>query len=179
MTKSHSKLDLKIDNEPLKTALKQRFDLFGEHSDRGFDSPHYEMVDIWIRYNDIRLYGSDLTGFNDEHKAVWYPAYYKLPEIKPIISDIFSAVDGGELGGVLITKLPPWGKVHPHVDGGWHADYYDKYYVPIEDHGSIFGFEDGDIMAKEGEVYKFDNSISHWVNNDTNEDRIALIVCIK
>ena len=52
--------------------------------------------------------------------------------------------------------------------------------MPIQNEkGSIFAFEDGIIDPEEGDVYWFDNSKLHWVENNTNTDRIAMIICIK
>ena len=45
--------------------------------------------------------------------------------------------------------------------------------------GAVFGFEDGDINPDSGDVWKFDNSKPHWVSNDSNSERIAMIICIK
>ena len=184
MPATHKRLDLSVDVASLRAALLEKSGLFGVYPYRKMapGSPHAEMDDIWVRYNDINpfLAAGSMEGFGDEHDSVWYPVYYELPEVKDIIFDVMSAVRGERLGGVLITRLPPGGKIEPHRDGGWHAEYYDKYYVPIQnDVGAIFGFEDGVIDPEEGEVYWFNNSELHWVENNTNDDRIAMIICIK
>lgn len=175
---------MNVDVLPLQARLKERADLFGQYPMRGeFEgSPHAEMKDIWVRYNDVQPYleSGDWSTFGDEHDSIWYPSYYEIPEVKKVIFDVMSYVDGERLGGVLITKLPPGGKIYPHTDSGWHASYYDKYYVPVENYnGSIFGFEDGVISPKIGEVYWFDNSKLHWVENNSAGDRIAMIICIR
>ena len=183
MTTAYRKLDLKVETGALKLALKSKEYLFGEYPYRGAgDSPHSQMKDIWLRYKDIKphLESNDFSTFADKHDSVWYPAYLELPESTKIIFDVLVAAKGHTLGGVLITKLPPGGKIKPHTDSGWHAEYYDKYYVPIENYkGSVFGFEQGDIEPEEGEVYWFDNSYSHWVNNDSEGDRVAMIICLR
>ena len=184
MVISHTKLDLSVNINPLKAALANHSDLFGKFDwRRRKGSPHKEMRDIWLRYNDSKPYveSGDFTHFNDEHKAVWYDTLKDLPEVLEPIFDVMDAVQGEQLGMVLITKLPAGGKIYPHTDAGWHADYYDKYYVPINNkQGSSFYFHDGVIDSPdEGSVWKFDNSNLHWVNNDSVEDRIAMIICIK
>jgi len=180
---SHKKLNLKLDVQELKAALNSMPEEFGKYPQRGEfkGSPHSEMKDIWVRYNDVEpfLKSGDFSKFGDEHDSIWYDIADKLP-VKDLLFKIMEAVDGERLGGVLITKLPAGGKIKAHTDSGWHAAYYDKYYVPIQNKiGSTFGFEDGIIRPDEGDVWWFDNSIKHWVDNDTNEDRIAMIVCIK
>ena len=178
------KIDLTVNVGPLRRNLRRKSYLFNEYTQRkdAPGSPHKEMTDIWVRYKDVRshLESGDFSTFADEHDSMWYPSYYELPEIKKIVFDVMAAVDGERLGGVLITKLPPQGKIYPHRDAGWHAGYYDKYYIPIENHsGSVFGFESGNIKPEIGDVYWFDNSYLHWVNNDTQHDRMSMIVCVR
>ncbi|MFV2055126.1 MAG: aspartyl/asparaginyl beta-hydroxylase domain-containing protein [Thiohalomonadales bacterium] len=178
------KLPLHIDVNPLRAALKKNADLFGEIDWRRREgSPHTEMRDIWLRYNDIKPYEKtgDFTNFNEEHDPIWYNSYKRLPEAKDIIFKVMNKVYGERLGMVLITKLPVGGKIYPHIDQGWHASYYDKYYIPITNKpGASFFFENGVIESpKEGSVWWFDNSHPHWVNNDSASERIAMIVCIK
>lgn len=164
---------------PLQLELMRNQHLFGEHKQRAdsYGSPHSGMEDIWVRYNAIENFG---PSFNDEHDSIWYPAYNDLPALRPIIFGLMSQVQGERLGGVLITKLPPGGEILPHIDRGWHAEYYDKYFIPVQnDAGAIFGFEDGVIEPSSGEIYWFSNKNLHWVKNDSKRDRISLIVCIK
>lgn len=168
-----------IDVAPLRAALLAKPHLFGQHCARAdaYGSPHTAMTDIWVRYNHIDKLGPT---FNDEHDAVWYPAYAELPELNDILFPLMTAVRGERLGGVLITKLPPGGEIAQHVDRGWHAGYYDKFYVAVQNgRGALFHFPEGDIVARPGDCYWFDNSVPHGVVNGSDEDRLALIVCIK
>lgn len=179
--KSHFKIADDFDVLPLQEALRRQPELFGQHTQRAqvYMSPHAAMKDIWVRYNDIAKY-TDLTSFNDEHDPVWYPAFYAIPEIKALLFKLMALVEGERLGGVLITKVPPGGRIGVHTDAGWHAGYYSKFYIPIQNEpGARFHFADGVIAPNLGEVWCFDNSVPHWVENDSEADRIALIVCIR
>ncbi len=181
---SYKKLDLRLNVQPLKEALERRSDLFGKYDYRATSegSPHSEMKDIWVRYKDVapHIKSGDFSSFANEHDSIWYQVYRDLPETKEIIFSVMNAVNGERLGGVLITKLPPGGKIKKHVDGGWHAEYYDKYYVPVKNEdGAIFSFEDGVIAPAEGDVYWFDNSKPHWVENNSDSERIAMVICIR
>lgn len=168
-----------IDVGPLRAALDAHPELFGllTHRAEG-DSPHREMTDIWVRFNAYKNFGPD---FGAEHDSVWYPSsLHIIDELKPIVFDLMRQVEGERLGGILITKLPPGGRIAPHVDGGWHAGYYQKFTIAIKSApGALFRFPDGDIAASPGDCHWFDNSVLHSVENDTEEERIALIVCIK
>jgi quercetin dioxygenase-like cupin family protein len=183
MSKSFARIAQGVNVMPLQTAINRQPQLFGQHGSRAsaYGSPHAAMSDIWVRYNDIaNLDPANPAAFNDEHDSVWYPAYYALPQIRPILFDLMAYVDGERLGGVLITKTPPGGRIERHVDSGWHASYYDKFYLPIQnDGGATFNFEDGVIVPQLGDAYWFRNDVPHWVENRSERDRIALIVCIK
>lgn len=148
------------------------------------NGPHSEMSDIWVRYRDINEYqkehGNDYYKFNDEHESVWYPSYYAIPQLRPLIFWLMARVEGERLGGVLITKIPPGGKIAKHRDFGWHVANYDKYYVSLKSApGANFYCDDEVINPQQGDVWLFDNKHEHWVENNSTEDRITLIVCIQ
>jgi len=184
MAENFQKLNLLFDTNQLISELNENSSLFNELNFRkeAPGSPHKEMDDIWVRYNDIEPYKEkgSLDGFNDEHDSVWYPSEKQLPSVKPIVFKLMSDVQGERLGGILITKLPPGGKIDKHTDAGWHAGYYEKFYVAIQNNsGAKFCFDEGCMEPENGEVFWFKNSVNHWVVNGSNEDRIAMIVCIK
>jgi quercetin dioxygenase-like cupin family protein len=181
---THELVCTDLDVLPLQKELLSHYEEFDRyHHRRSFPgSPHAEMTDIWARYNDINpfLEKGSLKGFEAEHDSVWYPVIEKIPAVKKVVFDLMSKVEGERLGGILITKLAAGGHIARHTDSGWHAQYYDKFCVPIlSEEGAIFGFDDGDIKAKVGEAWWFDNSNPHWVTNNSKCDRIAMIVCIR
>lgn len=140
---------------------------------------HSDISDIWVRYNDFANYQGDMATFNAEHDSVWYPSADILP-IRDIVFDLMAKVRGERLGGVLITKVPAGKMVRPHVDANWHAGYYQKYAVQIASaEGQHFNFEDGAFHSNPGDIYEFDNSYLHWVTNESEAERITMIVCIK
>ena len=144
-------------------------------------SPHYGLEDIWVRFRDMSQYdGKDWQKFNGDHHSEWMPEADRLPAVKDIAFQLMTMVRGEELGGILITKIPPGGLCKPHIDTTWHAQYYDKYAVQLESHpNQAFCFEEGEHHARPGDVYWFNNNVLHWVRNDSPEDRITLIICIK
>lgn len=160
--------------------IKENNHLFGEFNARKDAGPVMaQMDDIWLRYGDISemTKTGNYSDISKEHDSIWLK---DLPECKRICFEVMDIVDGERLGGVLITRLPVGCEMLPHVDAGWHADYYDKYYIPIENEtGAVFGFDEGDIKPDIGDVWAFDNSFKHWVKNNSTKDRIAMIICIK
>ena len=175
----YQKLDITIDTTALKNAL-EKTDLWDKYPFRRLrNSPHKEMVDIYVRFMNLQPYlrTGDSSLLGKPHKSIWYESEIATL-VKPIAKKIMDHVNGKQLGGILITKLPPNKQIYPHRDYGWHAEYYDKYYVCIKDGGSRFIFEDGEINPTENDVWKFNNQQTHSVVN-ANKERFAMIVCIK
>jgi hypothetical protein len=184
MVKTHLCVTSALDVLQLQKELLENIDEFDKYDYRRTfpNSPHAQMQDIWARYNDVRPFEEkgSLEGFEAEHDSIWYPVIDKIPSVKNVVFDLMRLVDGERLGGVLITKLPAGGHIARHTDAGWHAQYYDKFYVPIvNSKGSIFGFDDGVIDPELGQAWWFDNSNPHWVDNKSDTDRISMIVCIR
>jgi hypothetical protein len=156
--------------------------VWDEHTSRTApaNSPHHGLSDIWVRYNDWANFTGDSKAFNEEHDAVWLPPADVLPSAKRLAKTVMGIVGGDRLGMVLITRIPPGGRVAPHVDAGWHARYYDKYAVQIKGNADqAFHFEGESLSAEPGDLYAFDNSKLHWVTNDSDEERITCIICIR
>lgn len=139
-------------------------------------SPHREASDIWVRYNSLENLGPH---FNDEHEAVWYPAAEIIPSARRIAETI-ADLRGQDLAGVLITRIPPGAQVYPHIDRGWHAENTDKIAVLVRgNRAQRFCFEDATHTCDEGDCFWFVNQYPHWVKNDTDKERVTLIVCLR
>lgn len=166
-----------IDVSGLAWDLREQGGLWDRVTARTADqaSPHHGVSDIWARYGAP---GEDATG---PHESVWYAGVCDaLPTLRPLVADIMHAVQGERLGGILITRIPPGGEVKPHIDPGWHARYYDKYALQIESApGQEFCFDAARLETRPGDLYTFDNSLTHWVTNPTPWHRVTLIVCIR
>lgn len=165
-----------INVAPIHWALMSNPQLWNENTARTQDmnSPHHGLDDIWARYGDPERAIDGLP-----HDAHWY-APADVLGIKPMCHDIMRLVEGVELGGVLITRIPPGAKCRPHTDQGWHARRYEKFAVQIASApGQAFHFEGEHLETKPGDLFWFDNSFLHWVENDTPYERITMIVCIR
>ena len=160
---------------PLLWALQEHPDLRNRNPARteNPDSPHFGLSDIWCRFAAPNVDGSQA------HESVWYPEADVLP-VKDLALALMSMVQGEQLGGVLITKIPAGAMCRPHKDPGWHARFYDKFAVQVQAApGQEFHFEDQSLVTKPGDLFWFDNSHTHWVTNDSAVDRITLICCIR
>lgn len=142
------------------------------------------MSDIWVRFNAWENFDpsdQNMAQFTGPHTSVWYPVIEEIPEILMAVNDVLYHMGDVELGGVLITKIPPGGSIARHVDGGWHAAYYpDKYGLQLKGGPrQSFNFDGVSVSPKAGQVFWFDNSQPHWVKNDSREDRMTMIICTR
>lgn len=161
---------------PIYWSLQQHPELWNQHTARTEDpaSPHHGLDDIWARYGDPARAVDGAP-----HDAFWYPAAETLG-IKQLCLDVMHAVGGVELGGVLITRIPPGAMCKPHTDPGWHARRYDKFGVQITSApGQRFHFDEESLETKPGDLFWFDNQYTHWVTNPTPYERVSMIVCVR
>src|ERR1700757_3998456 len=77
------------------------------------ETPHAAMDDIWLRYNDEKPFKDkgDYTGFDAEHESIFYPEWFALPSVRPIVYNLMARVQAVRLGGVMITRIPPGGRI--------------------------------------------------------------------
>lgn len=172
-----------IDVLPLGIALQLQPELWNNHNDRkDFDgSAHKCTSDIWVRYNDLKNLDQGYEKYTEEHDSVWHSAYTKLPQLRPIVFGLMARCEATRLGGVLITKIPAGGRVLPHVDSGWHPEKFNlKIYVPIQTNQHVVNIvEDEKVIMSKGDAWYFDNTKTHSVENNGNDDRITLIICME
>lgn len=143
-------------------------------------SPHAKISDIIVRFNDWQHWTGDRAAFNAEHDSVWWGAYEKLTYVKPLVFDLMRLFYAERLGMVLITRIPPHCNVAKHVDTGWHAEHYLKFGLQIAAApGQKFCYEGFSVETKPGDLFAFDNSRVHWVENPTDAERITLIMCLR
>lgn len=172
---------------PLAHALARQPELWDRDKLRTTHSgtPHSQVSDIWLRFNDLTGWENKDEAARrglvlDEHESINYPAFALLPQARIIIWDLMRLVEGERLGRVLITRLGPGKVITPHVDGGSHAAYYDRYHVALASlPGVVFRAGEEAVQMATGEVWWFDNSKEHEVVNNSGDDRITMIVDIK
>lgn len=157
-------------------SLKKNPGLWNVHKSRteSPESPHHGLDDIWARFGEKKD-----AEEGSPHDSKWYPCADILG-IKNICHDVMRLVNGVELGGVLITRIPAGASCKPHTDSGWHARRYQKYALQITSAPKQeFCFEGESLETKPGDLFWFDNQYLHWVKNDTEYERITLIICIR
>jgi hypothetical protein len=166
------KLPWRLDVAPLLEQIASNPGVWNTHRMRTehYGTPHNGVSDIWVRYNDWANFDGDPAAFNGPHVPVWYPVISKIPGAWSLARKVKRLCGAETLGGVLITRIPPGGRVEPHVDHGWHAGHYRKVAVQLMGNDrQAFHFEDASLSVEPGETYTF----------DSDEDRMTLIVCIR
>jgi hypothetical protein len=142
-------------------------------------TPHAAMVDIYVRYMpECQL--TDLEVRRREHRNVFWPAWHALPALRPIVFGLMARVQAVELGGILITRLPPGGEILPHSDAGnWAPEYYNaKAHLTVVG-TALVTVEDEVQRFDTGTVYTFDNLLTHSITNDGATDRVVVIVSMR
>ncbi len=167
-----------VDVTPLLHAVMRRPELWNKNRLRTTyrETPHADADDIWLWFNEA----DDETTVIDDKDTVPYPAWQALPQARPIVFDLMHRVGGARLGRVLITRLAPGKSIAPHADGGAPAEYYSRYQVALQSlPGCLFTAGGETVTFRPGEVWYFDNRVTHSVANNSADDRIVMIVDIR
>ena len=114
---------------------------------------------------------------HDPHESIDQPAYKVLTEARTLVMALFTAVQGERLGRVMINKIKPGGVIYPHADTPMHADYYSRFHIVLQSTPGV-KFRCGDEWAswETGAVFWFNNKLEHEVINNSEVDRIHMIV---
>jgi len=172
-----------IDPLPALLQLQDNADLWDAYRARTEHegSPHAGVYDIWIRYRD-RAELTEPKAFIEPHHAVWWPAWNKLPALRPIVFLLAAKCEATAIGGVFITRIRPGGRVLPHDDAySWHAQHYNrKVYVPLAGNGRCINrVEHEEVVMGVGSAWLMNNLVEHEVRNEGDSDRITLIACYR
>jgi hypothetical protein len=167
---------------PLMLDLYRQSELWDAHRART-DGPgsFVGTSDIWVRFRDP----AELTrpeSYAEPHVPVWYPAWHALPHLRPIVFGLMARCEAVQLGGVLITRVPPGQQVAPHDDRGrWHPTFFTtKAYVPLATNPQCYSTcGDERVVMECGSAWLFNNLLTHSTVNDGDTDRITLIVSMR
>lgn len=137
------------------------------------------MTDVYVRY----MPEEQLTGLEvrrQEHRNVFWPAWYELPSLRPMVFALMQRVAATELGSILITKLPQGKQIDPHSDAGnWAPEFYHcKAHITLMG-SAVTWCEDEESLQKAGEIWTFDNLRPHAIRNNGDCDRICVIVSMR
>lgn len=176
-----------MDVLPLLLAIQRRPELWKEDTYlRDYpQGPFGEVESIMLRFPEKRVFELEeqLAKYKEsleQHFCIDYPPYKVLPEARGLIMWLMSRVGGEMLGRCMINKIKPGGRIFPHVDTPAHTEFYSRFHIVLQSNPeSVFRAGDEELNMQVGEVWWFDNSQEHEVNNHGDCDRIHLIVDIR
>jgi hypothetical protein len=173
-----------INVTPLANALQRQPGLWDANPIRTKHpgTAHSQVSDILVRFNDLEefLRTGDPTTITDDREAIAYPAWDKLPQLRPIIFDLMRTVEATRLGRVIITKLPPGKEITPHEDQGAPAEWYDRYQLALQSlPGAQFHIGDETVEFRTGDMWLINNRVTHSVVNNSRDDRIVCIIDLR
>lgn len=95
------------------------------------------------------------------------------------IYDYLSKFYEGEIVRSEVVKLKANTKIKKHVDGGTMLAYSRRCHVPIITNSLVyFTVNNNKINMQESQCYEINNTMPHSVENDSNFDRVHLIIDI-
>ena len=170
-----------VNTAPTAAELHRQPGLWNDYSIRKTfpGTPHADMDDIWVRAR-ARHELTDVAAHKGAFVSEFWPAWHALPSLRPVVFAMMAQAQAVHLGAVLITRLPPGGQILPHVDtDSWHAQYFNaKWHLTLA--GQSLSRCDGEAVTMQtGDVWTFDNSVEHSVENPGDTDRIVLIVAMR
>lgn len=135
--------------------------------------PDIDVSEILVRYP-----------VGDEADAIqceWKPASASLPAARDLALSVMTHARGEQLGRVVLTRLGPGKVVYPHADTiGDYSKFYTRLHVPLKsDDSVIFTCGEEKISMLTGELYWFDHSRVHSIENRGADDRINLIIDVR
>ena len=125
----------------------------------------------------------DIESLQTDKIGKIHPNYYKLDmelfleKIKPIYE---SNCGEGYFIRILLVKLKANSNITPHVDTGDSLTNCKRTHIPIITNSKVTFTIGGETKyLKEGEIWEIDNTKEHSVNNNSNIDRIHLLIDYK
>lgn len=171
-----------INTGPLLEEVLRQPELWNKNPCRlSWRGPHRETQDMFLRYRDETPFieSGAWNLFAGPHLPIWNKTIDYLPCALPLIFNLMAGVRGEILGGVFLYKVEPGKQIYPHVDQGWHAQFYDKFNVCLASNPQTrFHYEDDAMVQTAGDVHWFRNDVAHGVVNEGETDHIVLTVCI-
>lgn len=167
-----------IDPTPVVLALSQHPELWNQHDIRTKHpgTAHSQVDDILVFFNDL----TNPEAVVDDRQTIEFPAWRTLPQLRPIIFDLMRRLEAVQLGRVIISRLAPGKTITPHVDGGAPATWYTRVQVALQSlPGCVFAVGDESLHMPTGSVWAFDNTQTHSVVNNSEADRLAIIIDVR
>jgi hypothetical protein len=98
--------------------------------------------------------------------------------VQPIIYEL-EQIHNGKVGKVLFPRLKAKNKIYKHWDSTEYLNVVRRHHIPIITNKNVYFYvDDGALNMFEGECWEINNMKSHEVINNSDEDRIHLMIDI-
>jgi Aspartyl/Asparaginyl beta-hydroxylase len=176
-----------VDVLPLAMALQTQPDLFNEHTFRTtYDgTPHVDVDDVLLRFSapDKTADVGEIGPVIEDTAPVFYPAWHRLPQVRPLVFDLMRRLEGVALGRVIISRVRPGGRILPHADSdGEYAVRADGLRCHVVLHGlpgSLFHCGEETVQMLSGSAWWFNHRETHSVENNSSDERLHLMIDIQ
>jgi hypothetical protein len=100
----------------------------------------------------------------------------RLPLISTYVDQLVLGMNG-VIGRAVMTNLRPHGTIFPHTDDGVYWLLRDRYHLVLKSvAGSHFKAGGEEVRMQAGQLWWFDPTVRHEAFNDSDEERIHVIV---
>lgn len=175
-----SKVASGIDTKPVLASVTEHADLWSADTRRQDfpGSPHRATQVIHIRQQPTE---TPEAVFSELEADDTLAAHLMLEALFPTMKSILDAIgERGDIGRVMITRLPPGGQIEKHTDEGTYADHYDRFHLCLQADEDARFMCGGDLVGMQpGELWWFNHKKPHQVYNDGKVERIHLIVDVQ
>lgn len=128
----------------------------------------YFLYETNLEWNNTQEFLSECKSDNEE----------LLNLVEPIIKTLEKIHDGVR-GNVLIINLKAGTNIAEHRDNGYYLDRARRHHIPIiTSDQTWFSVDSEKINMLEGECWEINNTRLHAVENNSNIDRIHLLIDI-
>lgn len=178
------KIATNVNTLPLLHAVQRHPELWNVNKFRTSfpNTPHSEVDDIWLRFSDPETCTTIGNVIGDD-RPIWHSAAEILTQARPLVLDLMRAVDAYDLGRLLVTRLAPGGRILRHADkDGDYVQALDRarYHVVLQGlPGSLYVCGNETVCMQTGEVWWFNAHEEHEVVNNSEDDRIHLLVDVR
>jgi quercetin dioxygenase-like cupin family protein len=136
-------------------------------------SYHKQVDDIILRFQNIIGEPDADYFYNTDHCVNYFVTQY-LPEVCKVVTGVSQ---NRNVGRVLVANLKPGGLIGKHIDEGLYAQHHDRYHLVVTSNPDVtFSCGDEHVTMSPGEIWWFNNQIEHMVHNNSDHNRIHIIV---
>ena len=116
-----------------------------------------------------------VTSLNVAKKTKYYDSFYV--HLYDVVSILKNHYGEGKLLRIILTKLKSNKKIPPHIDQGKGLEICKRIHIPIITNEKVIFGVNGELKnMKEGEMWEINNQQIHSVSNNSDCDRVHLIV---